>query len=828
MTEVAKLSVARPSRKAIKLSYMKIKIIAVLTLLFFSILSFCQLPNDLSKIRAASITDEQLRTFLNEAQKAGLTENDISTEVRRRGMPESEIMELRTRINALLSAGPMTKSDTGMSSSKGRGKAPAIVAPPVQSITDPSVKVFGSELFSGSAITFEPDLRIATPSNYRLGPDDQLIIDVFGVNQSQQTQTISPEGSINLKYIGPLYLNGLTIEEARTKITSRLASIYPAIRGGGTKVQIALGAIRSIRVTIIGAVSKPGTYTLPSLATLFNALYTSGGPDAYGSFRTIELLRNNQVYQVVDMYRFLLYGDQSNDVRLQDKDVIRIPLAKVRVQVTGEVKRVGVFEVLPGEALDKVINDFSGGYQRTAFTAIIKAQRITETERRLIDISGDSLASFIPKNGDEFAIQQILQRYENAVSVSGAVFRPGIYALTTGMKLSDLIKKASGLVENAYLDRALLFRLKPDLSKEILSVNLKSILASPQNDILLRKDDELVVSSLQELSTEYTVSISGAVRKQGSYLYRENLTLKDAILQAGGLTDEASIENIEVARRRTNVDPNNPFALLSDVVGFALDTIELSVNQQDFKLAPYDIISVKSDPFKRAQEQVTISGQVLYPGPYAILARQERLSSIIRRAGSPLIEANIRGAKLRRFRKEALNNEETVEKISKQVKDSTGLLVNAAARLVDEISLNLESALANPGGESDIYVQGGDEIIIPRKDEMVQIEGEVLHPVKMSYERGKNLRHYINSAGGFVSSANKNKVFVVYANGKAARTKKFLFFRNYPEIEEGAQIFVPKYSEEVKVRKSAAEVMATVSALATMSYLIVYLVNQIK
>lgn len=791
----------------------------------FCLISQAQIPDDLSKFKAAMITEAQLRQFVEQAAKAGMNEAEIEDQVRRRGLPEGEIQLLRGRIRMILATQSGSGAGNGEQTSRGalpQSATPAAINVPAEQ------RVFGAELFNNSNISFEPDLRIPTPANYQLGPDDQLVIDVFGVNQTQQAPTVTPEGYIKLNYIGPVYVNGLTVEEARNRIIAKLAQVYPAIRSGGTKVQISLGAIRTIKVTLLGAVKKPGTYSLPSVASLFNALYSSGGPDQFGSFRSIELIRNNKVVEKVDIYRFLLNGDQSQNLRLQDQDVIRIPVAKTKVQVIGEVKRQGIFELLPGETLGKLINDYNGGFQKTAYTANIRSERITDREKQLIDISKENINSFLPQDGDVFTVDRILDRYANAVSISGAVFRPGKYSLREGMKISDLLARADGLKEDVYTERALLYRLKEDQSKEVVAINLTDVLRDGSSNIMLRKDDHLIVSSVFELKDEYPVTIAGAVRKPATYTYRGGMSLKDLILQAGGLTDEASLGNIQVSRRKTTVDPNDPTASLSDVSIFSMDTIGLSVDQQDFRLQPFDIVSVKTNPFKRPLEQVVIEGQVLYPGPYTLLERQERLSSLLARAGSTLVEANISGASLRRLKRDVAVDKGAIGKMAEQAKDSTGILTAAVDESYDFIALDLASALADPGGNSDIFLQDGDVITIPRKDEMVNIEGEVLHPVKINYEPGKKMRHYINAAGGFVGSANKNKLFVVYANGKAARTKKFLFIRDYPELEPGAQVYVPKYVPDEKPKRSPAETLALVSGISAIAYVVVAIVQALK
>jgi protein involved in polysaccharide export with SLBB domain len=485
--------------------------------------------------------------------------------------------------------------------------------------------------------------------------------------------------------------------------------------------------------------------------------------------------------------------------------------------------------LLPNESLAKLIYDYAGGFKTTASTAIVRGERITEREKKLIDITKGNFESFIPQDGDFYSVVSILNRFENAVSVNGAVFRPGRYSFQPGMKMKELLDKAEGLNEDVYTDRALLFRLKEDKTKEVIAVNLKEVLKDGKDNLQLQKDDSLYVNSISDLKDEYSVLVKGAVRKPGSVTFRGNMTVKDAILQSGGFTDRASLQNIEIARRKNDIDPNDTKAIVSDILSLSLDTISLNINQQDFKVFPNDIIMVKINPFKKPQDIVTVEGKVLYPGPIAIINREERISKIIERVGGPLVEANTRGAKLRRLKTGEIDNSEIIDKISKQANDSTGLLVEAANGKYDDIAIDLDAALRNPGGEADIFVREGDIIVIPSRDEMVAVEGEVLHPVKLAFEKGKSTRYYIDASGGFVTSANRSKLFVVYPNGRAAKTKNVLgLFRKYPEVKEGSQIFVPKYVAQEKPKKSAAEVMGIVTGLATLSYLLVTIVNAIK
>jgi protein involved in polysaccharide export with SLBB domain len=895
-----------------------LKLSLLFCLLSFSNFSKAQLPDDLSKIKSYQITDDQLKKYVSQSGASGLTQAEIENQIKKRGLPDAELILIRERIRLLMSANTKVAEGNFQNTINRENidSAVQMKTPGLPTGKPPSAKLFGAELFSTSNITFEPNLKIPTPTNYVLGPSDVLVISIFGVNDAQQTVTVNLDGSVALKYLGPIYVNGLTIEEAKKRIFTLYLKIYPALRSGKSQMQITLGAIRSIKVTILGSVLRAGTYTLPSLATVYNALYTCGGPDDYGSFREIELVRQNKVIQIIDVYNYLMRGDQSQDMRLQDRDVIRIPSAKTRIVVNGEVKRDGMFEVLPGENFGTLIQ-FAGGFKRSAYKAKVRGERTTDKEKKLIIVPNGEFDSFIPKDGDIYNIDRILDRFENAVTISGAVFRPGGYPLEDNMKISDLIDKADGLKEDVYKKRALLYREREDQSKEITNINLNELNKNPAANIFLRKNDQLVINSIFDFQDQETVSIGGAVRKPTNYMfsdsmtlrdlifmangvkedaflgrailtrtrvdgtsstlsvsldsillglkpdiklekrdalhissiadltnktyveiygavqipgrigYSDSLTLKNFILRRGGFTEDASLDNIEIARRRSFVNPNDPKAKLADILAAPLDTIELSINQLDVKLMPYDIVTVKTNPFKKAQEVVNIIGQVLYPGPYALVNREERLSALIKRAGGPLMEANINGARLRRLKVTSNIDKESIEKMSLQARDSSGLISKAIEKQYENIVINFSNAVNNPGSNADVFVQNGDEIIIPKKDDMVGVEGEVLHPIKLTYKH-KSFKYYISAAGGFVSSASKSKSFIVYANGKAARTKKVLgIFRKYPHVEPGANIFVPKDNPELKNKKNAAEVMATVSAISTAAYLVIFISQQL-
>ena len=801
-------------------------ILFVFTNLFLiSFAAQAQIPDDLSKIKADQITETQLKSFSDQSLKSGMSEAAILAEIKRRGMPDSEISKLQTRLQQF-GAGAKKTSDTKLEDDGPvREKAPPTEGP--TKVESWETKPFGAELFSNSKISFEPNLRIPTPVNYKLGTDDQLLIDVYGVNEKQQKATIDPEGMIRLDYIGKIFVNGLSIEEATTRIKAKFSKIYPGINSGVTKLSVSLGNIRSIKITILGSVEKPGTYTLPSLATVFNALYASGGPTNYGSFREIELIRNSKLVEKIDIYKFLLQGNQQQNLRLEDNDLLLIPIAKTQVKVKGEIKRNAIFEMLPGESLGTLINVFAAGFQSEAFTANISVDRITDRQKKLIDVAKKDMDAFIPADGDMFTIGKIVDRYENAVTISGSVFRPGKFAFQQGMNVSDLIERADGFLEDVYKERALLYRLKEDKTKEILAINLNNKL---DKNILLRKDDSLSVSSISDLKEVKMITINGSVRKPGSFEFLEGLKVKDVVMMAGGFSEEASLLNFEIARRKNSVDPNDKNAALSDILLVTLDTLSLTMQDAEIAIQPFDIISVKKDPFKRNQEFVTVTGKVFLPGSYTLLSRSESISTIIQRAGGILSEGNINGAILRREKeKEKEKEKEIITKIAMQAKDSIGNIVAQIEKPYFEIAIDLSAALANPGSAADVTVRNGDELIIPLKDPLVSVEGEVLHPVRLTHKSSKSVRFYISSAGGYLTSANRKKIFIVNTNGSAARTKMALgIFRMHPQVIAGSKIFVPKKPVNESPKRTAAETAAVLGTLGTVVSAIALILSQIK
>jgi protein involved in polysaccharide export with SLBB domain len=768
-------------------------------MIFSSFDANAQIPSNLSNIKSSQITDAQLMQFLQQAQSTGMTEDQLLQEFKRRGLPEAEIEALVNRIRLMTGVSlemggakddVADAKDTKSSSRKYKGASTPFKIP-----AKPS-RVFGADLFAYADPVFVPNLKIATPKGYILGAEDELQLDIYGNNISNQKLTVSPDGFINVKYAGPINVNGMSIEQATGIIKARLSKFYPALSSGATKIQLTLGSVRSIQIMVVGAVKKPGTVTLPSISTLFHALYASGGPLENGSFRSIELVRDNKVIGYADLYDFLLKGDQASNISLRDNDVIRVPYAKAQIAVEGGVNRTGIFEVKNKENLQEVL-DFAGGFKGNAFKGRITGTRYTDVEKSVIDVAKNQFSTFQMMHGDSLYIDTVLNKYDNRVFISGAVFKPGAYSLEKDMDLIALIKKAQGLKEEAFTSFANFVRLKEDYTKEYISIDLREIL-NGKRKVLLQREDSLHVESILDLKDRAKVSINGPVKSPGEFLYDDSLSLKGLILQAGGLLENASALKIEIGRRKKDISIEKKGSNTSEIIVVDLDN-ELKGKGGEIILQPYDVVSIKKDPNKIKQITVEVTGEVLLSGNYTLQNPEEKLSSVLARAGGLLPYANVHGAKLIR-RKNAtdssfikrLTMSNTIKSGNKEKLDSLQLIeLDQLQSSTTEVALELDKILLNPGGQNDMTMQDGDIVIIPKHINTVLVSGEVLKPVTVQYDAGLSFGDYISAAGGFNKRAYKKRVFVVYPNGKSARTKSFLGIKSFPRLTAGSSIFVP-------------------------------------
>jgi protein involved in polysaccharide export with SLBB domain len=806
------------------MKFCKTRLFFVTLFCFFACTLFSQVPSDLSTVRASQISDNQLQQFVTQAKSRGLNAQDLENELLRRGLPASEMSILKQRIELMGFDGGTSnsmgngfgKDTSAMGNGNTKRKTTNIDNDALYgNLLKKESRIFGAELFSNTNLSFEPNLKMATPKNYSIGPEDELLLSIYGLNIMQQNLKVSPDGTVNIRYAGVINMNGLTIENASALLESRLAKYYPALKTGQTKLQLSLGNIRSIRVVLIGAIARPGTYTLPSLASLFNALYLSGGPSENGSFRNIELIRNNKVAQVADLYEFLVKGYQQSNIRLEDNDVIRVPYAKTLITINGLVNRPGIFEAQPKETLADIL-EYAGGFKSSAFRGRITGKRYADFDRTVLDIGADSTASFALRNGDEFLVDSLINRYQNRVIVNGAVFKPGPYALENDMTIRALIDKAQGVREDVFYGRAILVRTRPDLTKEYFNIDLRSILTGNSTGILLQKEDSIHIASIFDLVDSTTVSINGAVRRPGVFRYADSLSLKALVIKAGGFADNATGTGIEVSRRKHDIEVNKVGSKIVELIRVD-DNKDLSGATNDLILRPYDIITVKADPYYKKQISVKISGEVLMPAIYTLQSREERLSSIISRSGGLLYTANIRGAKLVRLNKEDIDSNQ-VKRLLRALKKDTALKQDTViTKPTRDVAIDLAYILKHPGSEDDIMLEEGDELVVPRINNTVSIEGEVYKPVDVMYERGKSMRDYISAAGGTTVLGKRGRAFVIYANGSSAKIKHVLgVFRNYPKIQPGSNIYVPqKPKRDGSDLARAGIMMSAVTALLT-------------
>ncbi len=830
---------------------------------------------DMSNVRVDELSDAQVRQFLQQVESAGLTEAELEQVALSKGMSSTEVQKLRKRVNDLKKTSPgakpkLTNGTAATSSTVRTVQDTSERQRPIDTRTEAEkalevlkTKIFGASLFKNANPQFQPNLEIATPKNYIIGTGDELMIEIYGNSEASYQLTVSPEGNINIPYIGVVSVGGATIEAATSRIKNRLSTIYSGISSGNTQVSITLSNIRSISVILSGELVQPGTYTLPSIATVFNALYTSGGPTEHGSLRDIRIIRNGKQLATLDVYDFLVRGSLENNITLQDQDVIYVPPYLSRVELTGEVKRPLFFEVKPGESFNDLLS-YAGGFTENAYQGRVKVVKTTGIERRIEDVLASQFGQYEPKSGDKFTVSRILDRFENRVSINGSVFRPGEYELSPGLSLSMLIKKADGVTEDAFLNRGYILRLKPDLQSEQLSFNVSNILAGIDPDIPLKKEDVIQISSITDLKDEYKVTIQGEVREPDTFAYAENMTVGSLIQMAGGFKDGASPDRIEIARRIDKIDVNNTSAPAAEVFTIKIDK-DLKVEDSDFVLRPFDIVSIRTESGYELQMQVKLEGEVRYPGTYTITRKNERISDIIARAGGLTAFAYAEGASLTRPSEETKQKEEEAKRARKKAIAELGTddeldietwLAEEKIKAENEqkmlnmqrlsevgsnvpikregedvttielqeivssdlVGINLDKILERPKSRFDLFLEDGDIIKVPKTLQTVKVTGEVLRPNNIVYQKGKSFKAYVKGAGGFTLNGSKKGAYIQYANGTVDAPSSFLFIRSYPDVKPGAEIFVPKRAPREKL--SAQGWVGISSAIVSMTVMI--------
>ncbi|WP_025763243.1 SLBB domain-containing protein [Dyadobacter tibetensis] len=743
---------------------------------------------------------QQVIDYYNKAKSSGMSDSDIERAAIQNGYTPAQISEIRKRLE--------NSSNTNTSNDTDRDDLDETRDDELdEDESDPSDttatsrasrrrlrSTFGSSFFARSSKTFEPNLRIATPKNYILGPEDELNVDIYGNSVEHFKLKISPEGTVKMLNLAPVYLNGLTIEQASDKIVSTLRQAYSTLNrpGSGTRASITLGNVRSIRVMITGEAYRPGTYTVSSLATAFNALSVSGGPNRNGSFRNIEVVRNNKVIKTIDLYRFLVDADLNDNIALQDQDIILIRPYLSRIELNGQVKRPGIFEAKPNEGLADIIR-YAGGFTPEAYTTLLTYQRNNGTNYVIGSIDSTEIDTFQPKNGDIINVSRILDMISNQVEVRGAVMMPGFYPLEERSNtVGKLIERARGISPKAFLNRAILERPYGSLETGIISIDIRKLLNKEIEDIELVPGDILTIKSVDDLKESAFLTISGSVINPGSYHFFKGITIEDLIFTAGGFKEGGIPYRVEISRR-VKADTLG-LADNQNVRIFTLEVDEnLALNPADkaFQLAPYDIVSIRKSPRYETQKTVTILGEVMYPGNYTIQSSFERIADIFPKAGGLKPGAYLKGAKFYR------NNE--------------------------LVALDLKKIITKPEISANLLLYDGDTIYIPQKSEIVRIQGAVQNPSLVNFEPSFSYKDYLSQAGGYLDNAQKRNVYVSYPNGKTQRTKRFLFLKSYPKVEPGSTVTVPAKTVTAENKLSRSERIAIFSLIATMTIAVIRL-----
>lgn len=760
-------------------------------------------------LSAGAMTDDEVIRYIRTQSANGKTEKQIGQELLAKGVRPEQVQRIKAKYQKEGTMGTgqpaqtatLQKSSTPTSYQRGsmdEDRSTIIVSETDEMTVDnytvdvqtPQKQVYGHELFNSQSLSFEPNKNLATPKNYRLGPGDEVIIDVWGAAEEHLREVISPEGSIMVSRLGPVYLNGKTVDEANQYVKNLFARKYGGLNNEQTDVSVNLGDIRSISIDIMGEVSTPGTFRMSPFSSVFHALYNAGGINDIGSMRNISVLRNGKRVATVDIYDYLFNGKQTGNIRLQEGDVIIVPPYEQIVNITGNVKRPMYYEIKPGETIASLL-EYSGGMAGDAYSGMVQLSRQNGSENELYNVERGDFNSYRLKDGDVVTVGTVLDRFSNRVELKGAVTRPGLYALGSGATtVTDLIRMADGLTDDAYKGRALLYRQGPDLTLEVIPVDLAAIEAGLDPDITLSKNDIIEVASVQELVEKGDFTITGMVPNPGPYSYMKNTSVEDLILRAGGLREGASTARVDISRRI--VDPSATYETSQIAQTFTVDIVGgLGTNAnaaRDFILKPYDRVTVRTSPGYGIQKEVTVNGQILFAGPYTLQKRNERLSDLVARAGGVVDGAYLKGAYLKRkLSEDERQARENVLRIAMQNQEGNDSISRTKIEVADvyNVGIDLVAALAKPGSTQDLVLQEGDALYIPEEQSTVKISGDVMYSNTVVFEPGKKVPYYINEAGGYGNRAKKSKCFIVYMNGHVAKVGRNTV------VEPGAHIIVP-------------------------------------
>ena len=775
---------------------------------------------------AQKLSDQQVIQMAVQEKKSGASETEIATRLMQKGATMDQIQRIRSQYaqqitkrgmddtvdNALGDAQARMRTnnepnDNAITTSE-NATAPDYVP---EALAPSGKRVFGRDIFNNKKLSFEPQMNIATPQNYVVGPGDQLIIDIYGASQQSLKLTVSPDGDVTVPEFGPIRVSGLSINAAQAKIRSKLGSYYQS-----SEIKTSLGQTRSIMVNVMGEVRVPGTYTLSAFATVFHALYMAGGISDLGTLRSIKVFRQGRQISVVDVYEFILNGRLAGNVRLQDNDVIQVGTYDCIVDISGKVKRPMAYEMRKGESLSALLK-YAGGFTGDAYKKLIRVLRNSEEMKSVYNVEEFDYNSFKLEDGDQVSIDQIYDRFKNMVEIKGAVFRPGMYQYGEEVNsVRSLIERASGLTEEAMTSKAVLRRLKPNRTQEVITIDLEGILRGSVADIPLQNEDILFIPTLAEHQNLRTLTITGEVIFPGTYEFADRMTIEDLILQAGGLTDRASTIKVDVSRRLR--DPNAAEATMEIAKTFSFSLAD----QTSFTLEPYDIVQVRRSPVFQDPIRVTVEGEIAFEGSYTMEQKNQRLSDVVKSAGGVVPGAYVRGARLvRRMTADEKARMQAVIKMARQSADGKDSIALNKIAMSDTytVGIHLDEALAHPGSTKDIELMDGDRLIIPRFNHTVRISGDVNAPNTVAFEDGENYKYYIKQAGGFGDRAKKSHTYIVYQNGTMAVAKE-------GKIEPGCEVVVP--SKAPRNQNSMAQWLGIGTSMASLATMFVSIANLIK
>ncbi|WP_293714682.1 SLBB domain-containing protein [uncultured Parabacteroides sp.] len=779
--------------------------------LFIPVVTFAQIPQELlDKAKAAGMTEEQIQQEMRKRLEQQHSNQPVISAAEH---PVTDRITIDTEIPPLEL---QRENNTPQDSSKNL--------------------VFGREIFSNKNLSFEPNLNMPTPRNYPLSAGDELQINVWGDSELNLQLTVSPDGTIIIPNVGPVPISGLTVEQAENRIRQELGKIMTNLVDGSepnTFVSVGLGKIRSIKVNIVGEAVTPGTYTLPSLASLFNALYAAGGVNDIGSLRNIRVYRNNKEIANLDVYDYLLKGKYDTNIRLEDNDMIIIEPYDQLVNTKGKVKRNRTFELRKGETLSDLLK-MAGGFTGDAFTEDVTIKRKSGSRYQIATITEEEFPTFILHDGDSLLVDSVIPFYDNRLTITGAVWRPGEYELSPRVHtVKQLINQAAGLKGDEFIGRAHITRLNPDFTSTVIAIDVQDILNEKAPDIELQKEDKLHIPSLFELREPYTIKVGGAVNYPDTVLpFSKNMTVEDAVILAGGLQESASTINVEVARRIKDPTADKSTNQISRIYTVSLNNdLKLSGSHTDtlFTLEPFDDVFVRFSPGYEKQQVVKVNGEVTFTGDYALPTKNTRLSNIIAQSGGVTKDAYVKGASLKRqLTRDEMRQVETLLHLSSNNRQSKDSIALSLANIKDySVGIDLEQALAHPGSTHDLVLRDGDAIYIPQLQSTVKVSGSVTYPNSITYTKGASVRDCLSQAGGYNDIARKYPI-VIYMNGKVATTRRVgIFFKRYPKVEPGCEIVVPSKTQRDR-RSNLAEILSIASSTTSMAAMVTSIINNLK